>query len=137
MMRKLSGIAYLLALSLLIWSGFYFASSEGFVAAGKPPLFLCRQLLSSGGDDETVTVVLALYAIPLAIRIFCYQRKISNLETSIFLLVTFLCFVFVTMAPECGSLIATLFQRQNPALWAMTILWALSGVLFFLRRRQN
>ena len=83
-MQHLSGITYLLALSILIWFGFYFASSEGFVAAGDPPLFLCRQLLSSGGDDEIVTVVFALSVIPLGIRIFRYRHKISGFETYIY-----------------------------------------------------
>ena len=136
-MKHLSGIAYLLAVSILIWSGFYFASSEGFVAAGEPPLFLCRQLLSSGGDDEIVTVVLALYAIPLAIRVFRYRQKISGFETSIFVLITALCFVFVTMAPECGSWATTLFQRKNPALWVVTVFWLISVLAFLFQKREN
>ena len=123
---------YLAALCVMIFVGHNFETLSAGLAAptGNAP-FYCRELLSSGGDDDVMIASFVLFWIPLFFRLIKFRRRPSRFE----LLIFSLCFCLVSIALwvatlDCANIFYTAFVIFDPYLASALIAFLMSALCF-------
>ena len=134
-MKTAFNLLYLAALITISVIGLMWESlSNGFHASGGE--FLCRNLKSSGGDDDAVVVIFVTLVIPAMIRAFRVKLPYTRIELTIFCLCLALSAFGLWLASlDCADIWDTAFAVPDYALQA--VLFAMVLVLacgFTLRR---
>lgn len=115
-------VAYLIAIGVQIISAFWFALfSDGLYAMSKGGLFHCKELLSSGRDDELMLVVFILMAVPAIVRAFRFNYYVNAVETLIFFIITAVCVWILSTGMDCGEFSTTLIEAQPLSLLVFSI----------------
>jgi len=136
MKHRLLCLTYLGSLMAMSVVGLgYAVLSRGLAAPTPQGPFFCRELLSSGSDDDLMVGAFTLFAIPLLYRIARWNRDVSVRETIVFgicLATTGLALWLASL--DCASLVYTAFWV--PDLFLATAILALpisAGALAWLR----
>jgi hypothetical protein len=97
---------------------------------GQSP-FHCRDLKSSGSDDETALILLWLLGLSALIRLTMAKRPINRSERLLFGAISAFSGLFLFVLPDCGSLIFTAVHTFDVGLNLTLMLWLVTGVLYF------
>ncbi|MCK0143083.1 hypothetical protein [Aliiroseovarius sp. F20344] len=117
-MKTVLNLLYLSSLATISVVGLLFDTlSHGFHATGGE--FLCRDLKSSGGDDDAVVVMFITLIIPIVIRLMRMKKSYTRME----LLVLLVClglsvFGLWLAALDCADIWDTAFAIPDYALQA-------------------
>lgn len=117
-MKTVLNLLYLSSLATISVVGLMFDTlSHGFHATGGE--FLCRDLKSSGGDDDAVVVMFITLIIPIVIRLMRMKKSYTRME----LLVLLVClglsvFGLWLAALDCADIWDTAFAIPDYALQA-------------------
>lgn len=125
MQRNLLSAAYVALLSIMVVVGLsYEAVSPGLAAPGGDGPFFCRQLLSSGGDDEVMITAFGLFFLPLALRLVRMNRPVAGYEVVLFwLCLAATCAALMLASLDCASIFYTAFVV--PDVWLAAALVAM------------
>lgn len=137
MQRNLLSAAYVALLSIMVVVGLnYEAVSPGLAAPGGDGPLFCRQLLSSGGDDEVMITAFGLFFLPLALRLVRMNRPVAGYEVVLLWVCLGVAGAALMLASlDCASILYTAFGV--PDLWlagAMLAMPAAAAALAGLRR---
>ena len=117
-MKTVLNLLYLASLATISVVGLMWNTvSHGFHASGGE--FLCRELKSSGGDDDAMVVMFITLIIPMIIRLMRIKKPYARME----LLVLLLClglsvFGLWLAALDCADILDTAFAVPDYALQA-------------------
>lgn len=101
--------------------------SLGFADGGGG---LCRDLLSSGGDDDAMMLAFSLFALPLLLRLIRLHQFASRWEIILLGLVTLLGLASLWLATlDCARVFATALGRPDIALLALFLALALAWAM--------
>ncbi|MGC9370284.1 MAG: hypothetical protein ACP5DX_12150 [Paracoccaceae bacterium] len=138
-MRYALSVTYVTSLALTIVVGLrYDALSSGLAAPGPQGPFFCKELLSSGSDDDALVAAFGLFAIPLLLRAFRWNRGIAGFEVVAFgVCFGATCFALWLASLDCASIFYTAFVVPDPFLaGALIALPASAAALAWLRISQ-
>ena len=77
--------AYLSALAIMVIIGWtYDTLSSGLATMSFDGPFFCRNLMSSGGDDDVMVFAFVLFVLPLLIRLTRLKRSVATGEVIVF-----------------------------------------------------
>ena len=109
---------------------------DGLYAFSDDGVFRCRELMSSGSDDEVLMIFFVALAPCIVIRLWNISRKPSGVEIGLYvgILALGLLILIAPIGLECGDVAATLLHHKSPhpIAFALFTLAALI-VLFALR----
>lgn len=137
MQRNTLIAAYMACLTIMVTIGMaYGVLSPGLAAPGGDGPFFCRNLLSSGGDDDAMMLAFALFALPLALRLVRLNRRIAGYEVLLF----WICFAasgaaLLLASLDCASIFYTAFVVPDVVLAAALV--ALPGSAVLLTRLRS
>jgi len=136
MQRTLLSAAYLASLSIMVVVGLsYEAVSPGLAAPGGEGPFFCRELLSSGGEDDAMIVAFGLFALPLAVRLLRMTRPVAGYEVVLLWLCLAVAGAALTLASlDCASIFYTAFVV--PDVWLAAALVAMPAAAATLAWRR-
>ncbi|MCU1126875.1 hypothetical protein JAK51_11675 [Stenotrophomonas maltophilia] len=131
-------LAYIMLLALLastpwIWQKW---SPGGFAAPGP---FFCKELLSSGGDDDVMIMAFIVFALPLVLRVIRLLCRVGVYEVWLFYIcVAFVGFSLMLASLDCADVFYTAFVLPDPALAAALLAIPVAAlVLAYLRAKSR
>ena len=134
---KLSTI-FIMLVGVQIVSAFLFAiSSDGFYTISAGNIFKCRELLSSGGDDEVVMLVFVALVFSAILRLVRAGKKSSIGEAFVFFVIFGAGLWIALQGSDCGGFGTTMIERRDPYLLtfsASSLLSAITMINLTLRR---
>jgi hypothetical protein len=136
MILTTSRFVYVLALACAGYIGLNWSSLSPGLSGGTG---LCRELQSSGGDDDTLIFIFSLLLIPALLRLFRWRRDFSRGEVWALTITSALVLMALLLASlDCADIFHTAFLRPDPALALALIALPLSwGSALFLRFRAH
>lgn len=116
-------------------SAWLYLSSDApvFIPEGGFP---CRELQSSGGDDDSLILLLAVFVLPLLWRLLRPTRRPSNPEIVALAFALQAALLMLWLARlDCASLLASFHPSQAPLLSLSLFSMALSPFLLWRLRK--
>ncbi|WP_312531962.1 hypothetical protein [Paracoccus sp. (in: a-proteobacteria)] len=111
MTRIILSLTYLVCLMLMIFVGVtYETISTGLASPGPDGPFFCKELLSSGSDDDAMMSAFSVFLLPLALRTVRITRIIAAFEVAVFYCCGAMTFLALGLASmDCASILYTAF----------------------------
>ncbi len=132
-MTRIWSLGFIFFLGVTIVTGWYFPSwSDGLASFEAGGAFYCRELMSSGGDDDSQLGVSILFLLPLIFRSLQASTSPTQFEVVVVAASYLLFWVWVTLGLECGEVFYTTFVLLDPALLMLFLAQALSLIFFFV-----
>ena len=116
--------------------GFVFYS-DGFYSLVNGALFHCRELMSSGSDDEVTMFVFILQFLSIALRMNNIKKTPSYFEVGLYLFFIIIGILIVVISSDCGSLLTTMVLKRDPYLISFSLAGVVAFTLLALLSRQN
>ncbi len=120
-------LIFCLACAAAVASALGFAVSSEFLTDTGGGVFHCKELLSSGGDDELAMAFLSIVIPSILWRAFHWKRPIFVLEIGVFLGVYGVAFAVITMSLDCGDFFFTAFGVGDAYLQAFCVFSAVAA----------
>lgn len=120
MKLKALSAAFVALVLIQVASAFAFAFSGHYAANG----FDCRELMSSGGDDEVMMLAFVALLASAVIRLFRFQAFPRFAEVAVYIALTIACGFFSSLFNGCGNLASTLVVPEP-----FLLIFVISGVL--------
>ncbi len=130
---------YLLSLSIMIWVGLAYESLSPGLAFPEPtgPLY-CKELFSSGSDDDAMIGAFALFSLPFVLRLFRIRRAVASFEIAVlFFCVALTIFALWLASLDCASIFYTAFVLPDLSLGSALVSLPVSVVSICLLRDQT
>ena len=139
MTHRAISFVYLASLVVMIVVGFgYGTLSPGLAARTSGGPFYCKELMSSGSDDDAMIFVFALFIVPLIARVSRLRRGITHIELVMFSACAFAgCFSLWLASVDCASIFYTAFVVPDFALASALMALALSTASLAVLRRDQ
>ena len=120
MTRRAISCTYIASLIVMVVVGFgYDSFSPGLAERSSNGPFFCKQLMSSGSDDDALLMAFVLFMVPLTIRTLRARRRIAIFEMAVFSLCAFVsCFALWLASLDCASILYTRSSSLTPRLLA-------------------
>lgn len=129
-------ISFILLLVAQIYMALsFFSSAKGFGTDAGGSVFYCRELMSSGSDDEFIMVVMLLQLIPITVRLARLKRSAKNWEIYLFCCTSILSFALILFGLECGSYFFTAFVLREFVLLAILLIYPLAFMALWMCRK--
>ncbi|WP_300896320.1 hypothetical protein [Roseovarius sp.] len=113
----------------------YDSFSPGLAERSSNGPFFCKQLMSSGSDDDALLMAFVLFMVPLTIRTLRARRRIAIFEMAVFSLCAFVsCFALWLASLDCASILYTAFFVPDPALAGALVALVLSTAMLISLR---
>jgi hypothetical protein len=128
-MRKMIifSVLYLLCLGSMIFVGLYYeALSDGLSAnAGGIPL-RCRELMSSGGQDDVMIFSFAIFVVPFVLRLLLILRDFTRFEMATYsIALGLVAFALLLASMDCAEIFYTAFFVPD-----LLLAWAIISAVF-------
>lgn len=141
-MTRLRGLSLVYGLLLVLMAGVglsYEGLSPGLAAPTDGAPFFCRELRSSGGEDDALIIVFAVFLVPLGLRVFRFAAPVARVEAIAFWVCgALVCFALFLAGLDCGSVFYTAFVVPDPLLaGALMALPGAALLLVALRARSG
>lgn len=117
------------------FAGYFSTLGNGFSAIGDGHVFRCRELLSSGSDDEVTLMVFVLMLFPAGLRLFRIDLVVSTGEVVLYYFLLAIGLVVVFFGLECGHYWVTVFSNFPNSLSGFTFFGGISFLSFALLLR--
>lgn len=131
-------ISFILLLVTQIYMALSFLSSaKGFATDDGGSVFYCRELMSSGSDDEFIMVVMLLQLIPITVRLARLKQSAENWEMYLFCCTSILSLALILYGLECGSYFFTAFVLREFVLLAILLIYPLAFVTLWMCRKRS
>jgi hypothetical protein len=128
---RLLSIFFVVTTSVQVHFAIYFLMlGDGFRAIVDGQVFYCRDLLSSGSDDEVILLLFGLLLISVLLRFIKLGSPVSVPEAVVFVLVWIVGGGFLLFGLECGQLVITI-RPTKPTSFGGFVLFGALSVLFF------
>ena len=138
MNRIFINLLYISALTaVVILSIFYVDISNGLAVKSGEGRFYCRELVSSGRDDDFLTVFGVFFGIPLLIRTFRVTRATGLVDTMAISTTSFVFWAILLSIPDCGDVIYTMFVIGDLALVSILVLNIIAIVSLILLQPKD
>ncbi|ERI15304.1 hypothetical protein O206_19700 [Ochrobactrum sp. EGD-AQ16] len=130
---------YLLSLSLMIWVGLAYESlSPGLASPELAGPLYCKELFSSGSDDDGMIGAFALFSLPFALRLFRIDRAVTSFEiAALFFCVTMTIIALWLASLDCASIFYTAFVLPDLPLGSALVSLPVSVVSICLLHDQT
>ncbi|MHA3915378.1 hypothetical protein [Halovulum sp. GXIMD14793] len=118
-------------LAWLVYIGLrYEELSLGLAAPGETGPFYCRNLLSSGSDDNVMIFVFVIFVVPMSLRVLRVSRSVAFYERmSLWVCIAVTCAVLFIASLDCASIFYTAFVVPDMLLASALIALPLVAVL--------
>ncbi len=118
MSHRAVSLVYVASLVVMVVVGLgYDNFSPGLAAPSSGGPFFCKNLMSSGSDDDAMIFAFVVFVVPLTIRILKPRDGITNFESVAFFLCAFAaCFALWLASLDCASIFYTAFVVPDVAL---------------------
>lgn len=136
MTRRAISYAYVASLIVMVVVGLgYDSFSRGLAGRSSNGPFFCKELMSSGSDDDAMLIAFVLFIVPLTIRGLRARRRIACFELVVFSLCAFVsCFALWLASLDCASIFYTAFFVPDPALAGALVALVLSTAMLISLR---
>ncbi|MFZ7090067.1 hypothetical protein [Primorskyibacter sp. 2E233] len=133
---QIASLTYAALLFLMAFVGVKIGDlSAGLASPSQGGPFFCRNLLSSGGDDDAMLFAFAVFSIPMVVRVFRFKRRVAGYEIVAFALcVLSTCFSLFLASLDCASIFYTAFSIPDTLLAAALASMPMSAILLFKLR---
>lgn len=130
-MRKAGHLAYIAALAMMAFVGLAYEDlSSGLAFPDADGPFFCRDLFSSGGDDDAMIGSFGIFLAPLALRLLRLNRAVARYEIVLFWICAGLvCLSLMLASTDCASIFYTAFVLPDPLLAGALIALPLAAFL--------
>lgn len=134
-MKTVLNLLYLASLAAISAVGLMWNTvSHGFHATGGE--FLCRELKSSGSDDDAMVVMFITLLFPIIIRLIRFKKSYAHMELLVLLLCLGLSVLGLWLAAlDCADIWDTAFAVPDYALQAALFGMVLAPACGFALRR--
>lgn len=133
---RLLSILFTVSTALQVFfAGYFSIRGEGFRAIVDGHVFKCRELLSSGNDDEVTLMVFVLMLLPAGLRLFRIDSVVSIGEVVLYNCLLAVGSVAVFIGLECGQYWVTVFSNFPNSLSGFTFFSGISFLSFALLLR--
>lgn len=124
------------SLIVMVVVGFgYDSFSPGLAGRSSNGPFFCKQLMSSGSDDDALLMAFVLFMVPLTIRTLRARCRIAIFEMAVFSLCAFVsCLALWLASLDCASILYTAFFVPDPALAGALVALVLSTAMLISLR---
>lgn len=139
MKRWMFELFYLMSLAWAVSIGLTFEElSRGLATKTESGPFFCRDLLSSGGDDNAVIFSFVLCAVPLALRLIRLTKPVWPGERIVLaVVVTTVSSLLFLANLDCASIAYTIFVVPNVLLGSAVLgMFVSIPLLLGLQRRK-
>lgn len=127
-------IVILVAVLAAIGFAWNFAmSGPGALASNGSP---CRELLSTGNDDEVCFLFLTLLLLPAALRLWRLEKPIVWWERVAFFPLFLFGSIFIFAGADCADWIVTFKVSGDPNLIAILLLLPILALFYLLPNRR-
>lgn len=116
MMQSLRSSIFCVSATIAVASSLAFALYSEFLAATPTGVFRCKELASSGADDELATVYFMLLLPSILIRIVRWTREVAQFEAVLFLASLAGAGACVFLSLDCGNFFFTTLSGPDPYL---------------------
>lgn len=133
-------VAYAILLAAMVYIGQRWGTlSPGFASPTESGPFFCKELFSSGGDDDAMMGAFTLFVLPLALRLGRLFRPIAKYEVWLFYVCACLViFSLILASLDCADIFYTAFVIPDPVLaFALIVMPIAALLLFYLRRKSR
>ncbi len=120
---------YLFCLGSMIFVGLnYEAMTDGLAGNVDGIPFYCRELMSSGGDDDVMIGTFGIFVFPFALRLFLIWRDFTRFEMVIyFIALGLVVFALILSSLDCADIFYTVFFVPD-----FMLAWAIISTVFSL-----
>ena len=130
--------SFLACVSLVLYlSVFYEDFSRGFASDVNGSVFYCRELQTSGSDDDAIMISLLLLVVPLLIRLFNVLNKVKYWEAVVFVLFSAISLAIVIIGLECGEFFFTAIEVPDMTLITIVVLQLFAFLTLWWNRQIN
>ncbi len=132
-------IVYMVLLAAIAYIGQRWdALSPGFASPTNNGPFFCKELFSSGGDDDAMMGAFMLFVLPLALRLIRLFYPIAKYEVWLFYICASVAsFSLMFASLDCADIFYTAFGIPNLWLAFTLIATPIAALLLFYLRTQS
>ncbi len=138
-MYTILSIAYITLLAAVAYIGQHWeVLSPGFTSPTDNGPSFCKELFSSGSDDDAMMGAFMLFVLPLALRLFRLLRPVAKYEVWLFYICVSLAIFSLMLANlDCADIIYTAFGIPDLVLAFVLIAMPLTALLLFYLRTNH
>ena len=118
---------YLLCLGSMIFVGLYYEVLSGGLAANNGGItFRCRDLMSSGGEDDVMIFSFVIFVVPFVMRLFLILRDFTRFEVATYsIALGLVVFALLLASMDCAEIFYTAFLVPD-----FLLAWAIISAVF-------